>query len=91
MAWQLDLGTVGYSLDFTPDGRHLATATHAGTVLLINLLDKSIRTLRGHRDLALAVAVSTSGEWLVSSSASGRLRLWKVSDESAANILKNHK
>jgi len=90
LAWRLDLGTVGYSLDFTPDGRRLAIATDAGTVLLVDLLDKSIRTLRGHQDLVLGIAVSPSGERLVSSSASGPLRLWNTSDESAAGVLEGH-
>jgi len=75
LAWRLDLSTIGYALDFTPDGRHLVTPTDAGTVLLIDTLDQSIRSLRGHTDLALAIAVSASGKRLVSGSASGRLRL----------------
>ncbi len=90
LAWRLDLGTIGYALDFTPDGRRLAIATEAGTVLLVDLLDKSIRSLRGHKDMVVGLAVSPSGKWVVSGSAAGPLRLWSASSEQSAGVLEGH-
>ncbi len=90
LAWRIDLGTIGYSMAYAPDGRRLVVAAHDGGVYLIDVLDKSIRILRGHKDITLAVAMSTSGERVASGGADGQIRLWNAVTESPAGVLEGH-
>ncbi len=66
-------------LDFSPDGRLLASADG----ISIRLWDLSSRTermtLKGHKEAILAIAFSPDGSLLASASRDSTLRLWEVS------------
>jgi WD40 repeat protein len=58
-----------FSVAFSPDSKHLASASFDKTVKLWNLANAKLeRTLTHHSDFVYAVAFSPDGQWLVSAS-----------------------
>src|SRR5438067_1833986 len=58
-----------FSVAFSPDSKHLASASFDKTVKLWNLANAKLeRTLTHHSDFVYAVAFSLDGKWLVSAS-----------------------
>jgi WD40 repeat protein len=69
------------SLAYSPDGRHLVSASDDGFVRIWQTADGMLlRNLDGHPAGIITVAFSPEGTVLASASADGKVRLWRVSD-----------
>jgi WD40 repeat protein len=81
-----------YSVAFSPDGRHLATASGDTTVILWDVDSrKPIATLQGHKDAVLSVAFSPDGRRLASASRDHTVILWDVDSRKPIVTLHGHK
>src|SRR5215472_3190204 len=69
------------SLQFSPDGALLASASDDSSVKLWDVASgRELRTLRGHASLVLAVAFSPDGAMLASGGSEGTVPLWNVAN-----------
>lgn len=69
------------SVAYSPDGKHLATASGDKTIGVWNALTgEKERTLTGHDGLVSSVAFSPDGEFLASGGNDGMIRVWNASD-----------
>lgn len=67
----------------SPDGTHIATGGHDGTIAIWNAATGAALTqLKGHSGQVNALAYSPDGEWIASGSSDKTLRLWNVRDGS---------
>lgn len=64
-----------HALAFHPSGRWLVTANH-GSLVVMDLTDRTVQTIEAHRDSLSAVAFDRSGERLVSVGWDGALCVW---------------
>jgi WD40 repeat protein len=68
-----------YDLEFSPDGRWLATAEGDRTIKLWDLETETLaQTFEGHAGRVIAIAFSPDGRRLASSDEEGDVRLWEV-------------
>jgi WD40 repeat protein len=75
-----------YGLAFSPDARHLASASTDGTARIFNVkTGKLERTLRGHAGTVTSVAYSADGTRVVTGGADATIRIWPV--EGGATIV----
>ncbi len=66
------------SLDYSPDGRHLAIGSSDSWVRIWGFFDESrFYTLKGHDNPITVVRYSPSGRYLVSGSEDGAIRVWQ--------------
>ena len=80
-----------YGLVFSPDAKHLASASLDGTARIYNLEKRGLeRTLRGHADTVTSVAYSPDGERVVTAGVDGTIRIWPVAG-GAATVLSGHR
>jgi WD40 repeat protein len=52
--------------------------------------EEAVRTLKGHTQAVGAVAISPHGQWIVSGSYDGTLRVWHLSDGTHVRTLEGH-
>ena len=77
---------------FSPDGRHLASASRDGTVRLWNpATGRPTTTLQAHRGRVTAVAFSPDGRHLASGDADGTVRLWDPATGRPTTTLQAHR
>ena len=79
-------------LDFSPDGRWLATASYDKTVRVWNIASKSPpHILRGHEQGVNAVAISPEGKLLASGSWDHNVIIWDYTSGKKLNTFKRHR
>ena len=66
------------SVDVSPDGQRLATASDDGTVHLWTAAGESVQVLPGPDERVTAVRFSPDGNWLAAAGAEGTVSLWQL-------------
>jgi WD40 repeat protein/DNA-binding SARP family transcriptional activator len=78
-------------LAFSPDARHLASASADGTARIFDVKTGRLeRTLQGHADTVTSVAYSPDGTRIVTADADATIRIWPVKG-GAATVLYGHR
>ena len=79
-------------LEFSPDGRWLASGSHDQTVRVWNAAQgfRIEKVLEGHTEHVYALDFSPGGDFLVTAGDDGELRLWRTADWSLVGVLKGH-
>lgn len=91
-----------YSVDFSPDGKHLFSASLDRTVKMWELGSSSSssseahkvscsRTFTGHKDFVLDVTLTPDGKWLLSASKDRGVMIWDVETGVPHALLQGHK
>jgi WD40 repeat protein len=78
----LHMGSAVRSVEFSPNGEHLACGSNDGIVRLWNGRNGSCTLLEGHTQLVRCVSFSPNGKILASGSYDHSIRLWKLDDQS---------
>jgi WD40 repeat protein len=80
-----------YSVAFSPDGLHVASASKDGTARIWDAAaGREIRVLRGHRDNVAAAVFSPDGMRLATSSFDKTIRIWDTADWRCLRTLWGH-
>jgi WD40 repeat protein len=79
-----------YGAAFSPDGKTIATDGSEGIVRRINLNDRRVTELRGHRGIVLGTRFSPAGGSFVSWSKDGTIRVWGPTGVDPLRIFSDH-
>ena len=77
------------SVSYSPDGRHLASASSDKTVRIWTAEGELLCSLQGHSDRVNSVSYSPDGRHLASASSDGTVRIWTAEGE-LLHSLKGH-
>ncbi|HEX8597821.1 MAG TPA: serine/threonine-protein kinase [Chloroflexia bacterium] len=83
-------GSFVRAVDFSSDGKTLASASFDGTVKLWQIGDSIDPQTLQEDNFALGVAFSPDGQILASASSGGTVKLWRASDGVVLRILSGH-
>ena len=78
------------SVEFSPNGKIIATASKDRTVKLWNLQGKEIQTIKGHREGVGSVAFSPNGKIIATASEDKTVKLWNLQGKEI-QTLKGHR
>lgn len=82
---------VVYDLDFSPDGKSLATASFDKTIRIWNLADGTVQqTLKGHSDFIYSVSYSPDGKQLVSAGKDRSIKVYSTTTWQSERTLTGH-
>ena len=76
-------------VDFSPDGRHIISASADNTLKLWRQDGKLINTFVGHTDTVLSVAFSPDGKLIASASKDGSVKLWNLRGTLLRTLIKH--
>ncbi|MEP0755868.1 hypothetical protein NDA03_27160, partial [Trichocoleus sp. Lan] len=74
------------SVNFSPDGKQLATSDSDGTVRLWDSSGKELAQFKGHQGSVWSVIFSPDGKQLATSGKDGTVRLWDLSGKELAQL-----
>lgn len=84
-------GDILISLEFSPDGKRLATCSLAKTVKLWDVISgKEIADFKGHTDMLKSAVFSPNGKMIASAGNDSTIKLWNVEDQKEIRTLKGH-
>jgi WD40 repeat protein len=84
-------GAAVFGLEFSPDGRSMATPNLDGTARVWDARSGSlVATLRGHTGEAVALAYSPDGKLIATSGTDGTARVWDAVSDRALLVLHGH-
>jgi WD40 repeat protein len=75
-----------WSVNFSPNGEYLATASSDHTARLWDLSGKQLMEFKGHVDEVLSISFSPDGQYLATASADGTAKLWDLSGNQLAHF-----
>jgi WD40 repeat protein len=78
-----------YSVNFSPDGKTIASAGSDRTIKLWSLDGTLLKTLEGHKDTVYNVSFSPNGRLLASASGDNTIKLWSL-DSNQVKTLSGH-
>jgi WD40 repeat protein len=87
--YEHDPNMAAFWLEFSANGRYLASASNDGTIGLYDVASGQARRLRGHALEVYSVAFAPDGNSLASGSADKTVRLWAVAS-GEARVLRGH-
>lgn len=78
------------SLTFSPDGKLLAVGGYEQVGIFETETGKLLRILQEPRELVMCIAFSPDGEFLISGTKGGTVRIWRVATGAQVALLRGH-
>jgi hypothetical protein len=80
------------ALKFSPDGKHMASASYDGTLRIWSTSDlHEVAILKGHEGHVYGLAYSPDGLQLASCGEDCTVRIWRIERGSSTHVLKGHR
>ena len=80
-----------WAIALSPDGKHLATGLHSGSIWLWDTATGKIQQKsQGHGDNVCALAFSSDSKWLASGSIDWSVQLWNIGEDETPQKFQGH-